>query len=951
VLALALAAVAARGQSGFAELSGTVTSSDGAPLRGVAVGARNVETGQQRSASTADAGTYTLTGLRPGRYAVTFERTGFATLESRGVELRLGETTHLAAKLEPAAISENITVTAAPHLIDLESNAVGDTLTSEEFRDLPTQNRNFVLFAGLIPGVIPNPQTGSSSSDALYINGQHQANNSFRVDGGRNDDSLAGSIGGAEVRTAIEAIQEFQVLTTQYGAEFGSVTGGVLNAITKSGTNQLTGSAFAFFQNAKWNALDYFTRREGLERPDASFRSDGFTFGGPVIRDRLHYFVSFEQALDREGHSRFFVSRPELSFSTNENNHIRNVLARIDYEVAPNQHFSLRYLGEHAPQFNKITTTQSTLEGALEEHDFDFNAIAALESAFAASAFNTLRLSYTHNHFINSPSPFGHWAPDFDTLRTLDPGQRRTSISEGPNTLGQNQRDDSIDAADTASWLLRAHEIRAGFQWARRAVDVVNFNNANGRFDFDTDRPFDPNDSKTYPVSFAIRVHGPLRSQTSNVDTLGLFVQHEWRARSNLTVNAGLRWDRDDAVHDRNNFAPRLGFAWSPESRTVIRGGVGRYYDETRLLQWSQFSIDSVRLTNGVVVRIPDAGSNRTLFANLIAANQIATLSQLRDILARSAEQTIVQLNPDPTVDNKGRVEPYVDTASIGAQHELSSTLTAGIDLIYSESKKILIQVDLNPFSRALGGRPNISILDGKTVRLNSISTLVNAGSSRYKAVQVSIRKRMRGSVSLRIAYTYSDSQGNYGNAGPLGSPNTAYFQTRTETGYNFDTGEIIGEPLNLNLNDPRNAGQPVGWRRRHNFVLAGVWRIPHTGLALSSVYRYMSGDRFTILTTDFLDNNNRALAPGGTYSGQRFNGTMFGAENPDFRRLDLSLRYSLPLPHSRAGVTLIGEVFNAMNHTNFLSAGGMIAGTSGFLAPTGTFNPREFQLGARVTF
>src|SRR5207302_3540534 len=120
-LALAFAAVAARGQSAFAELSGTVTSSDGAPLHGVAVGARNVETGQRRSASTTDAGTYTITNLRPGRYMVTFERAGFATLESRGVELRLGETTRLTTKLEPAAISEMMTVTAAPHLIDFES--------------------------------------------------------------------------------------------------------------------------------------------------------------------------------------------------------------------------------------------------------------------------------------------------------------------------------------------------------------------------------------------------------------------------------------------------------------------------------------------------------------------------------------------------------------------------------------------------------------------------------------------------------------------------------------------------------------------------------------------------------------------------------------------------------------------------------------------------------------
>ena len=941
-LALALAAAAARGQFALAELSGAVTASGGEMLPGVAVTARDVNTGNRRAATTSDTGTYAIAGLRPGTYVVTFEHAGFTTVENRGVEMRVGQTTRLMATLRPAAISETITVRARAHLIDIASSDVGDTLTAEDLLDLPTQNRNFVLFAALVPGVIPNPQTGSESSDALYINGQHQANNSFRVDGGRNDDPLAGSFGGAQVRTAIEAIQEFEVLTAQYDAEFGSATGGVLNAITKSGTNEVRGSAFIFFQNAKWNSMDFFTRREGLQRPDAAFRSQGFTFGGPIVRDRLHYFISFEQSLDRQGQSRFFATRPSLSYSTTEENHLLNVLGRADDELARNQHFSLRYLSERAPQFNKIVGAQTALENAREEHDFDLNAIAALESVFGDNRLNSVRVSYTHEHFINASSPSGHWARDFETLRSFDPLQVRPSVQEGPSILGQNQRDDSTDIEDTVSWVARDHEIRAGFQWARRAVDVVNFGQANGRFEFDTDRPFNPDDVTTYPVDFTIRVHGPSRSQVSNIDVLGVFAQDQWRLRNNLTVNGGLRWDRDDAVHDRNNFAPRLGFAWSPgqSARTVVRGGFGRFYDETKLLLWSQFFLDAVRFTNGFGVRIPDAGTNRQYFVDLVKTNNITTLARLRDLLRAIAEQTSVQLNLNPTVDNPSRVQPYVDTASLGIQRELSSTIAAGVDFIHSESKRTLVLVDLNPFSRSRGGRPNISILDGKPVRIGSISTLVNAGSSRYDAVQLSVHKRLQGGLAFRIAYTYSDSSGNYGNAGPFGAPNTAYFQTRSESGYNFDTGEIIGEPLKLNLDNPLSAGQPVGWRRRHNFVIASAWHVPHTRLSVSSIYRYMSGDRFTVVTTDLLDNGNRA--PGGP---------MFGAENPDFRRLDLSLRYAIPISRRSAGVTLIGEVFNLTNRTNFVNAGGMVAGTSGFLIPTATFSPREFQLGARLSF
>jgi hypothetical protein len=971
-LALSLLAVPGWSQLAQAELLGVVSSSQGTGLPGVTVTARDTATGRMRSVSTAQTGSYAMIGLRPGTYSVTFELTGLTTVESKGVELRLGQTRRLNATMEMASVAETITVTARPHLVDVDSKQVGDTLTAEEFRDLPTQNRSFVLFAALVPGVIPNPQTNSSSGDALYINGQHQSNNSFLVDGAQNDDPVVGAIAGAQVRTAIEAIQEFQVLTSQYDAEFGRTTGGVLNAITKSGTNAVSGSAFAFFQNAKWNATDFFTDRAGLARPRSSFTSTGFTVGGPILRDRLHYFLSFERTRDQEGHSRFFISRPELSYATTEDNDIRNVLGRVDYQIARNHHSSFRYLAEKAPQLNKIVGAQTPLEGAREEHDSDANWIAGLESIATVNGFNSLRISYNREHFINAASPFGEWAEDFETLRRVAPFLDRPSVNEGPDFFGQDQRNESIDLADTASLLLPGgkggHELRGGVQWARRTIDLKNFGNANGTFVFDTDRSFDPNDINTYPVSFSIRIHGAATARSSNNDTAALFVQDDWRVRSNLTLHMGLRWDHEDVVSDRNNFAPRLGFAWSParSTRTVIRGGAGRFYDHMPLALWSQL-LRGVRLTEGLSFRIPDAGTNRQLFFDLARTNQITSLLDLRDALARMLAQTTTQLNLNPTVDHPDRVQPYVDTITLGAHHEISRTLAVGIDLVRSENKKTLILVDLNPSSRSRGGRPNISLLDGKMVRMGSISTLMNAGASRYSAVQFSAQKRMDGTFGGRIAYTYADSEGNYGNAAPLGILNSAYFQTRSETGYNFDTGEIIGEPLRLNLDDPRNAGQPVGWQRRHNLAISGVWLVPRTswygsaGLSLSWLYRYMSGNRFTIFTTDLLDNGNRAPAPAGTYDAVTrsniaqndtpFAGTMFGAENPDFSRLDLSLRYAIPLRYRAAQLTFIGEVFNVTGRTNFENAGGAIVGSAGFLTPTATFSPREIQLGARLSF
>ena len=277
-----------------------------------------------------------------------------------------------------------------------------------------------------------------------------------------------------------------------------------------------------------------------------------------------------------------------------------------------------------------------------------------------------------------------------------------------------------------------------------------------------------------------------------------------------------------------------------------------------------------------------------------------------------------------------------------------------------------MLLVDLNPFSQAQGGRPNISILNGQPVTLGSISSYVNAGKSTYDSLQLALEKRFTGRYGGRLSYTWSRSSGNYGDA--AANTATAYFQIRTESGFNFDTGSRIGEPLDLNLDDPRNDGQPVNWLREHSLVVSGSYLVPRTGLRgargllVAGIFSYLSGDRTTVLTNARLDNGNRAPAPAGTYSatppsdlgldGVHFDGRLFGAEQPDFQRLDLALHYGLP-PVKGVSVSLAGEVYNATSEENFLSVGNNIAGTSGFLTPTSTYNPggRQYQFGVRLGF
>ena len=376
----------------------------------------------------------------------------------------------------------------------------------------------------------------------------------------------------------------------------------------------------------------------------------------------------------------------------------------------------------------------------------------------------------------------------------------RPTILDGGSGVAQARVDRSTQLDDTFSYFLPSwhgeHQLKAGFQYAKRQEIFGDFGTANGQFNFDTDRPFNANDLATYPTFFTVRVKGGLDAPIPDNRTLGVFLQDAWRL-NRLTLSLGLRYDKEDITHDNNNYAPRLGFAWdvAGNGKTVVRGGFGRFYDRFQYGFYQDFFQDAITITQGFLVRFPDAGINQQLFFDLAKKNGVTTLTGLRDLLVRQLDSgagTI--LNTAPTVDNPNRTQAYVDSTSLGAERELMPGLSLALDYIHNENKDTLLLVDLNPFSQSQGGRPNISIVNGKPTTLGSISSYVNAGKSKYDTLQLALKKRFANGYGGRLSYTYSRSSGNYGNAGA--GTASAYFQTRTASGYNFDTGQWIGEDV-----------------------------------------------------------------------------------------------------------------------------------------------------------
>src|SRR6185436_5863157 len=214
-----------------------------------------------------------------------------------GIRLDLGRTTTLDLPLEVGGLTDTVTVTAATPLVDVTSKQIGGNVTNREVTSLPSVNGNFVGMVALLPGMVANISTESFGSDAVSANGMDSRNNNFLLDGANNNDDVIGQRAGSQARTPIEAIAEFQVVTNQYDAEFGRTTGAIINAITKSGTNAFHGVGAGLWQDASMTKKDFFVDQNGLNKPNTQLQTYRANIGGPVVKDKAHFFFNLERVM------------------------------------------------------------------------------------------------------------------------------------------------------------------------------------------------------------------------------------------------------------------------------------------------------------------------------------------------------------------------------------------------------------------------------------------------------------------------------------------------------------------------------------------------------------------------------------------------------------------------------------------------------------------------------
>jgi hypothetical protein len=740
----------------YGTISGRVTDPQGAVVPGAHVSVRQTETNITRETVTDHEGRFRFPYLRVGRYEIVVRLAGFADATTN-VTVSVGSAFELPVRLSVAGLDTNITVTGDATFLEAARSQIAGTIPQEEVQSLPMNGRNFLDLALLVPGVSPTniastqlfAETSAVPGQGLSIGSQRNFSNSFIVDGLSANDDAAGLSG---IPYGIDAIDQFQVVTSGGQAELGRALGGYISVVTKSGTNTPRGDLYGYLRDDALNAPNALS---GTKLPMHQ-KQYGASMGGPVVRNRTFYFANVEQRrLDQTGLTTISEANvdtvnarlaqagyPGSPITTgNYPNPVdsTNLLAKIDHQATSRAQFSVRY------SLYDVRSPNSRGAGALNAP----SASSGLDNLDQSIAFsNTVTLSdrtvsETRVQFAQG---------DLKALPT-DPVGPNVSIA-GVASFGtlsgspQGRFNRMVQAVSNLSHHAGAHALRAGIDFIHND-DRITFPRAiRGAYTFSSLANFL---SGTYNTSGFTQTFGDTVVTQSNPN-VGVYVQDEWKVGPAVTVNAGLRYDLqflETIDTDTNNLSPRVGFAWTPTSSrgTVVRGSVGLFYDRVPLRALANALLSAGNTT--------DLGQLRQIGISLSPLQAGAPLFP-HILTAAVPSLTLVNLTTmDPNLQNAHSTQ-----ASVEVEQQVGQTGTVGIGYQYVRGDDLIIQINQNvPTCMAAGTnngcRPNPNYANN-----NQYSS---AAESNYHGLHVSLVQRPAAWGHYRVSYTLSRSMNNVG--------------------------------------------------------------------------------------------------------------------------------------------------------------------------------------------
>jgi hypothetical protein len=587
-------------------IEGTVKDPQGAVVAGAQITASSPSLGTERTTTSDQEGHYRLTALPPGNYAVSASQKGFATRNFENLELTLNRTLTLDIQVEVGTLIQGgVDITAAAQLIDPTASSTGGTITPRQIVDLPVNGREYLDLMQLVPGIAINRQADPGTDNATPVLGERSGNNNFLIDGHSNKDTVEG---GAAAPFNQEAIAEFQVLTTGYKAEFGQASGAIVNVITKSGGNSFHGVGSFFHRN---DAFDSSNSLDPTKTDAPALRRYGYglAVGGPVIKDKVFFFGSFGRITE----NRVIDFKFPDTGSTPGGVLVGQLLRDQENPFnTPSRTFETRNFLKFNEQLGRHQLTQEmNYTNRVVRNFLPLSSSQSLPSARNDSGARNLLLAFSDTVLLGEdsnpwivtlrgayrgePSDIRPAHPEAgggtlfvpytsNTCCTLVPGDLPLSSFGNPNTAS-NLDQKYIAFGANAAKLFGQHDVKFGWNFLRTKVDGLETQILQSQLFTTVDDfvAFPPTDAG---ITLLLQI-GALTPEGNEIHLQnnynGLFVQDDWKLRSNLTLNLGLRWDYDSEFVTKENFSPRLGVAWAVTPKTVVRGHFGVFYDQFRL--------------------------------------------------------------------------------------------------------------------------------------------------------------------------------------------------------------------------------------------------------------------------------------------------------------------------------------------------------------------------------
>jgi len=932
-----------------ATLNGTVTDSTGSVLPGVTIQALHDASGNTFTAVTDGRGAYQIP-VRVGVYKITIQLQGFTTVTQSGVEVLVGQTATVNVQMSPSTLAETITVTGESPLVETTSSKVSGNIDPRQITELPSQGRNWMSLALLAPGNRTNAQGATPVQDRGDVR-EFQLN----VDGLQVTSNLGT---GNQARYSNDSIQEFEFISNRFDATQGRSSGVQVNAITKSGTNNLSGSLVGNFRDSSWNAQDPVLHRV---LPYSNQQISG-TAGGPIVRNKLHYFGNYEyehQPLT----SIWQTPYPAFNVELEGTRSVKLGGVRGDYELSSNT----RLMGKfnhtilHEP-FGPGTANHPSGTNSNEEKSTD--VIGQFTQVLSNRALNEFRAGYAAYGIeqVSLTSWSRHWQSS-NGINTDGPNITFRGFQTGRNNNLPRFRDQSVYTfRDNFSMFFDAagrHDVKAGGEYLHLLDNTRNCNRCGGVITANNG-PVPANVEQILADAFNADTWAlnQLSSITTNYQVgvtdesafltplymwkYGAWLQDDWRIGGRLTVNLGLRYDliwnafaqntefppfeMPDRPQDANNVQPRVGFAYQLSDRTVIRGGSGLYYNDilnTNVL-WPQSPLTIA------VIRVNNDG--RPDFASNPFNGPLPTYEQ--------ALQRFCNVNNRPgcllrDLQEQAPIPDYAHVThswqtSIGVQHQFGTRAAVDINYVNIRSRdEKSIQDNVNiTFDPATGNPwPYSDVAHRAFPTYGVVGMIPHTGQSDYHGLQTSVTKRMSDHWQGTLTYTL----GGIWDQDP--QPISGFTEVP------FPVAKDLGGERSLAEGD-----------QRHRLVFNGIWEVGG-GFQVSGIYFYGSGQRSQVVCG--CDARGLQIA---SVDRMRLDGTIIPRQSfvgEPIHRVEMRVQQRVRIGN-RASLSGFAEVFNLFNNDNF-GAYNLTETSPTFgqpiASPNLSYAARTVQLGFRFQF